>query len=39
MPKRNGTINTLDGNQTAVNVLDNPHGAIINLYGKLGLTS
>ena len=37
MSERNGTINTPDGNQIAINVLDSPHGAIINLYGKLGM--
>ena len=37
MSKRHGAVNTLDGNQIAINVLDNPHGAIINLYGKLGV--
>lgn len=37
MSERNGTINTPDGNRITINVLDNPHGAIINLYGKLGV--
>lgn len=37
MSKRNGTINTPDGNQIAISVQDNPHEAIINLYGKLGV--
>ena len=37
MSERNGTISTPSGNQIAINVLDSPHGAIISLYGKLGV--
>ena len=37
MSERNGTIIAPNGNQIAINVLDNPHGAIINLDGKLGV--
>ena len=39
MSERNGTINMPDGNQIAINVLDNPHGAIISLHGRLGVVT